>query len=91
MKKRNPDEALRESPRTAESQFLKFTWVAVVLLAIILGGVGLFYMTCRKRTQEPFREPATRLIPRFVSSDANPRLPNTIVLVLDSQRNLRPD
>ena len=62
MKKRTHDEALSESPKTAESHFLKFTWVAAVLLALILGGVGLSYMTCRKRTQEPFREPATRLI-----------------------------
>jgi len=57
MKKEHP-EALKESPKVSESQFLKFTWVAVVLLAIILAGVGLAYMTCRKGTQEPFREPA---------------------------------
>jgi len=57
MKKKHP-EALKESPKASASQFLKFTWVAVVLLAIILAGVGLAYMTCRKGTQEPFREPA---------------------------------
>jgi len=56
QEEKQPDEeALRKSSKTEESQFLKFTWVAVVLPATILGGAGLFYMTCKQRTKEPLR------------------------------------
>jgi hypothetical protein len=62
-KVKNPDDALQESPKTAESQFLRFTWVAVVLLAVVLGGLGLFYATCDKAKQEPIqREPTARQV-----------------------------
>ena len=57
MKKRTPDEALKESPKTGESPFLKFTWVAVVLLAIILGGVGLSYMILAQLNLELRKQP----------------------------------
>jgi hypothetical protein len=40
-KVRDPDRALKESPRTAESQFLRFTWVGAVLLADNSCWVGL--------------------------------------------------
>jgi hypothetical protein len=34
----------------------KFSWVVVGLLVVILAGVLTAFMTCRRRTQEPFRE-----------------------------------
>ena len=34
----------------------KFSWVVVGLLVVILAGVLMAFMTCRRRTQEPFRE-----------------------------------
>jgi hypothetical protein len=60
-KVRNPDEALKESPKTAESRFLRFTWFSLVLLTIVLGGNGLFYATCKKAKQEPMRQEPTAL------------------------------
>lgn len=54
-KARDPDQALKENPNTAESKFLKFTCVIPVMLAIILGAAALLYKTCGK-TQIPFQE-----------------------------------
>ena len=33
-----------------------FSWLVVGLLTVILAGVLLAFMTCKKRSQEPFRE-----------------------------------
>ena len=60
-KARDPEQALKESSNTAESKFLKFTWVIAVILAIILGTVALLYKTCGK-TQMPFQEPTAKRI-----------------------------
>jgi len=56
-KVQHPDQALVESPKMAESRFLKFSWVAIALLSMLLGAFGLSYMTCRKAKQEQLREP----------------------------------
>jgi hypothetical protein len=34
----------------------KFSWVVVGLLVVILAAVLMAFMTCKRRTQEPFRE-----------------------------------
>ena len=34
----------------------KFSWVVAALLVVILAAVLMAFMTCRRRTQEPFRE-----------------------------------
>jgi hypothetical protein len=47
------DEALKASPKTSESKFSRFSWVVAVLLAILLGGVGLFYVTWNQAKQAP--------------------------------------
>jgi len=40
----------------AKRRIWKFSWVVVGLLVVILAGVLMAFMTCRRRTQEPFRE-----------------------------------
>jgi hypothetical protein len=34
----------------------KFSWLVVGLLTVVLAAVLLAFMTCKKRSQEPFRE-----------------------------------
>ena len=34
----------------------KFSWVVAALLVVILAAVLMAFMTCSRRTQEPFRE-----------------------------------
>ena len=40
----------------AKRRIWKFSWTVVGLLVVILAGVLMAFMTCRRRTQEPFRE-----------------------------------
>jgi hypothetical protein len=57
-KVQHPNQALVESPKTAESRFLKFSWIVIAVLAIVLGAFGLSYVTCGKAKQErQLREP----------------------------------
>jgi hypothetical protein len=60
-KVKDPSDALRQSPNTTESQALKFTWVGVALLVLLLGGVALSYMICGKAKQEQLQQPSGRL------------------------------
>jgi hypothetical protein len=40
----------------AKQGIWKFSWVVIGVLVVILAGVLTAFMTCRRRTQEPFRE-----------------------------------
>ena len=60
-KVKHPSNALRQSPKTTESQALKFTWVGVALLVVLLGGVALLYIICGKAKQEQLQKPSARL------------------------------
>ena len=40
----------------AKRRIWKFSWVIVGLLIVVLAAVLMAFMTCRRRTQEPFRE-----------------------------------
>ena len=40
----------------AKRRMWKFSWLVVGLLVVILAGALMAFMTCRRRTQEPFRE-----------------------------------
>jgi len=40
----------------AKGRIWRFSWVVVGLLVLILAAVLMAFMTCRRRTQEPFRE-----------------------------------
>jgi hypothetical protein len=40
----------------AKWRIWNFSWAVVGLLVVILAAVLMAFMTCRRRTQEPFRE-----------------------------------
>jgi hypothetical protein len=49
---------MTKEERTVEAKrgIWKFSWALVGVLAVILAGVLMAFMTCRRRTQGPFRE-----------------------------------
>jgi hypothetical protein len=52
MKKiQDPQRALSENPKTSESRFLKFSWIVILMLAMVLAGAGVTYVTCGRARQ----------------------------------------
>ena len=66
-KVRDPANALSVNPKTAESKFLKFSWLIVVALAVLLGLLGYFLLQ-RRSERQPAREPVGRSEVRGIAS-----------------------